>query len=250
MGASAGVETGACDRGPAGIPGSGRPNPGVAGAAAVLPPTSAPWSEDRGTAGVGTTSAGMTGSCDSTSTAGVDIGTGTATTGAMSASAADARSASRLPPRRRVVHAAATTGVMHVHALAGRDAASRAGARQAAKRSRNASGSVTGSAAPSTGRTGATDRQPRADSEAPDRTSGCATCLSPALVDPDIDAPDLCHVAEPVPVDQIQQGIRRPVEVVGEIGDLLIQPLSRPDQDSPRRSPAPGPAGSTLLIRS
>jgi len=146
---------------------------------------------------------------------------------------------------RRRVHAGNPIGVIHVHALVGPSVTGSVERRQAARRSRKAGKSVTGSGPPNAGTCSA---DAGASASAP--ASGRCIGDSPALIDTDIDAADLRHVTEPVAMGQIEKVIRRPVEVIGEVRDLLVQLRGRPDQDSPRRSPAPGPCASTWLIRS
>jgi hypothetical protein len=41
-------------------------------------------------------------------------------------------------------------------------------------------------------------------------------------LDPGVDASDVVDVGQPVGVLQIEQGVQRPVQVVGEVRDLLV----------------------------
>lgn len=52
----------------------------------------------------------------------------------------------------------------------------------------------------------------------------------------------LCDVREPFRVLQIEQLVQRPVEVVGEVSDFLVEQVGRVRHDSPGRPP---PARST-----
>lgn len=58
------------------------------------------------------------------------------------------------------------------------------------------------------------------------------------LVQPAIDRRDLADEALPVGVLELEDLVERPVQVVGDVRDLLVEAVGRVRQDPPRRSPA------------
>jgi hypothetical protein len=47
----------------------------------------------------------------------------------------------------------------------------------------------------------------------------------------------MLDVGQPVGVFQVEQGVKRPVQVICEVRDLLVQAVSRVGRYSPRRLP-------------
>ncbi len=61
---------------------------------------------------------------------------------------------------------------------------------------------------------------------------------SHSLLAPGIDPDDLVDEPQPFRVLQIEQIVEGPMQVVGQVPDLPVQPVGRVGQDSPRRPPA------------
>src|SRR5262249_11705108 len=70
------------------------------------------------------------------------------------------------------------------------------------------------------------------------RRQGHIAGSPPSLAGPGVDPGDLGGVPEPVGVFQVEDLVQRPMEVVSEVRDLLVQPVGRVRHDSPRRPPA------------
>ncbi len=64
--------------------------------------------------------------------------------------------------------------------------------------------------------------------------------------DPPVDAGDLLDEAPPERVLQVEQLPERPMEVVRHVTDLLVEPVRRVSQDSPRRPPVKSTAKCSL----
>ena len=68
--------------------------------------------------------------------------------------------------------------------------------------------------------------------------SGAILALgSPTSLGSGVHPSDVVDVPEPVGVLQVEQGVQRPVQVVGQVRDLLLQAVSRVRGYSPRRLP-------------
>src|SRR4051812_15144331 len=91
----------------------------------------------------------------------------------------------------------------------------------------------TGRARQSSGSTSAPESHGRTRSHAATATAR----LSP-FRKTGVDAGDLLHVPETLRMLEVEDVVVRPVEVVGDVRDLLVDPVSRVRHDSPRRPPA------------